>query len=708
MTIERTRCFYNSLFSLFVVLSFIQTYAALANSSAYHEDHETLAKVTLEDVVNARADDEIKRAFFGQSASGVLFVTDIKGFAEVRARALSALALCATKAISTEDILGFSRGSVSKENAFKTSEKYAKDHRGVKRSTIASFSNKRLSMDVSEACMKKSADANDDESGKFDLRRELEKLRDFADLVSRATLPRIDFILNDDDNHDNNHDNNHDGDLQRRSSRFERNFFSDALRSEASLDHFHVYESEKAREENINKTTSKTVVGDDDVDVNNEKSKGKHEHTDVGIAIIMTPAWVSGKDDDAPGNSRGLLVDGVAYDIPSDGMLVLLGEAARAWHPRRHNGKKSLLDEIKIPTHAVALEKGETRSWFGRMVLPNLNDQHPDSRVDLNFGEWLRGARELVTRYNNNQNNRMMVGNLDEQEKDAYFVSAACDGLPTRKIETTTRTTTNGASSEQNAMIQQQQKRRILADDGDCDEGTILCWLSCQAIPTGCNSTTAVCQVSGSNEIKGGSEHCDSCTPACPAVPNEVSGGQCNSNIAPTTMFMDGFSSGNDSNQPCVAFFFESWALKTKALVFAACLFTIFLGMSIEFTTKLRRKVRASSSSKHGQNNNNNNNTSTLTINIITLLLYATQVTAGYLLMLVSMTYHVPLFLSVIIGLTLGHALFSVYSSDAHTNKITSATTACCADARDSDQRSDGDTRSQTDSLERGLVIAEP
>ena len=40
-----------------------------------------------------------------------------------------------------------------------------------------------------------------------------------------------------------------------------------------------------------------------------EKKHGKHEHTDVGVAIVMTPAWVSGKDDQS--GSR-LLIDGVS------------------------------------------------------------------------------------------------------------------------------------------------------------------------------------------------------------------------------------------------------------------------------------------------------------------------------------------------------------------------------------------------------------
>jgi len=596
-------------------------------------------------------DDVVKSAFFGKSAPGVLFVKGLNGFEKTREESLRRLSECATTKKKE-------RVEEAKEDVFlRNSKAYSKEHPGVSRSTLAEFANKRLSMDVNAEC----AEGDDDA---FDLRRELEKLRDFADLVSQATLPRLDAILNANEGEDAN----------RRPTRMEKNFFSDALRSEASLDHFHVYASSDSS--SSSSSSSSSDPSEKRAKENEpEKKRGKHEHTDVGVAIVMTPAWVDGKDDQA--GSRGLLVDGVSYDIPNDGMLVLLGEAARAWHPKRHGStRNSLLDEIKIPTHAVALEKGETRAWFGRMVLPNLSDEHPDTNVNLNFGEWLNGARALVNRLNENETSGSSSAAID-------YVSAACDGLP--------------ATTENDESSVRFPQRRILADDGSCAEGTIYCWLSCQPIPTGCDASTAVCQESGTDKIwpddfgaNGSEAHCDSCAPACPAVPNENSNGQCNSNIPPTTMFMDGFSSGTDSNQPCVAFFFETWSLKSPGLVFAACLFTVFLGMSIELCAKLRRKVRGEGRRRRGD----------WTTTLLTLTLYAFQVTAGYLLMLVSMTYHAPLFISVILGLTLGHAVFSVYSADGG-GKITAGTTACCAEARDDD---DFDRSDRSNSLDREIL----
>ena len=630
-------------------------------TAQFQNDLPTIPSV--QSLRSGKYDAIVENAFFGSSAPGVLFVGGLNGFEDTRRESLRRLAECAKRGKTPPE----EEPRVQEDVFLHNPKSYSKEHPGVERSTLAEFANKRLSIDVNAECAGRSAE---EDGNAFDLRRELEKLRDFADVVSQATLPRLDAILN----------AREDEEDSRRPSRMERNFFTDVLRSEASLDHFHVYASSEPSSSSSSSSFSSSSSSSERnaIDKEMEKKHGKHEHTDVGVAIVMTPAWVSGKDDQS--GSRGLLIDGVSYDIPSDGMLVLLGEAARSWHPKRHGRVgDSLLDKIKIPTHAVALEKGETRAWFGRMILPNLSDEHPDTNVNLNFGEWLNGARALITRLNGNEHVNGMIGSSSVVD----YVSVACDGLPT-------------TSDEESSGL---PLRRILADDGSCAEGTIYCWLSCQPIPAGCDASTAVCQDSGTDKIwpddfgaNGGEAHCDSCSPACPAVPNESSNGQCNSNIPPTTMFMDGFSSGTDSNEPCVAFFFESWSLKSPELVFAACLFTIFLGMSIELCAKLRRKVRRA----RGESLRRGSAMSTA----LTLLLYAFQVTAGYLLMLVSMTYHVPLFFSVVIGLTLGHAVFSIYSSDGG-GKITSGTTACCAEARndDDDQSSD-----RSNSLEREIL----
>ena len=62
------------------------------------------------------------------------------------------------------------------------------------------------------------------------------------------------------------------------------------------------------------------------------------------------------------------------------------------------------------------------------MILPNLSDEHPDLNVNLNFGEWLNGARALVNGINRNEDVKETSGSSSDV---IDYVSAACDGLPT-------------------------------------------------------------------------------------------------------------------------------------------------------------------------------------------------------------------------------------------------------------------------------------
>ena len=56
-----------------------------------------------------------------------------------------------------------------------------------------------------------------------------------------------------------------------------------------------------------------------------------------------------------------------------------------------------------------------------------------------------------------------------------------------------------------------------------------------------------------------------------------------------------------------------------------------------------------------------------------TLVMYTVQISAGYLLMLISMTYHAVLFVGVVLGLVLGHAAFNITAPVA-----SGGASACC------------------------------
>jgi hypothetical protein len=120
-------------------------------------------------------------------------------------------------------------------------------------------------------------------------------------------------------------------------------------------------------------------------------------------------------------------------------------------------------------------------------------------------------------------------------------------------------------------------------------------------------------------------------------------------------MLMGGFEVAGGSNsvntKTCVILFFKAWKLNSAAKFAAACLGVFVLGFCIEALITLRRKIV---------------NRKRIFVNIplparkgLVIFLFGVNLILGYLAMLVAMTYSVELFLCVVAGLILGHAIFN-------------------------------------------------
>ncbi|OUS49580.1 hypothetical protein BE221DRAFT_188880 [Ostreococcus tauri] len=548
---------------------------ALACARAAASAHDALPRATLEAIRSGAADDAIRRAFIGERAPGAMIVTNVNArYVEARREGLTRLATCA-RATEAAEANGLARSAAWED-----------EHGGATRASMAALARERLRVDVDDAC---------DRTGR--MRGDLETLRDGADVVSRETLRRLDAAFH-----------NATG-----------GFFERSARSEMSLDHFHAYRAPS------------TAHDADDVE-------GKHAHTDVGVAIVMTPALILGEKR-AAGGSRGLFVGDIEPDLPDDGMVVMLGEAARAWAPGLSPELRRL---IKVPTHAMKLT-GE-RAWFGRMVLPQKDHVHPT--IDMSFGTWHTGAMKVA-----------MSSNAEAES--ARWAAVAC---PSPAHE---------ESAASDSLVTQTSRRRLLADEGSCTAlGQKYCWHACQDLPAECNDTSLVQCVDQTNgQLVSGDQH--NAVLRCPASNAE---GFCNTAITPTTMYMDGFTlSTKNTFKPCVALLFKGWSLRTPALLALGFFATVCMGMSIEALASLRRNLQNPGFC-------NCHNIPSTRSRAYATSVYAVQITFGYLLMLVSMTYHVALFCAVIVGLILGHVVFGANAP------VAANTTACCAHASPSDK----------------------
>ena len=108
-------------------------------------------------------------------------------------------------------------------------------------------------------------------------------------------------------------------------------------------------------------------------------------------------------------------------------------------------------------------------------------------------------------------------------------------------------------------------------------------------------------------------------------------------------MYMDGF---HWIDSTCVIYLFSSWVLTTPAKLVLASFGTILFGMSLELVIQCRRFLMAKMSAGR-------------TRLVASGFFYGLQLTMGYFIMLIVMTYSGPLFFSVIIGLIGGHLLFN-------------------------------------------------
>jgi len=107
-----------------------------------------------------------------------------------------------------------------------------------------------------------------------------------------------------------------------------------------------------------------------------------------------------------------------------------------------------------------------------------------------------------------------------------------------------------------------------------------------------------------------------------------------------TSMYMDGF---HWTNPTCVIYLFPAWVLSTSQSLIGACFGTIFFGIALEGVILQRRRTVKSFPENSWKRN------------AVSTFLYGVQLTMGYFIMLVVMTYSGPLFMSVVFGLMIGH-----------------------------------------------------
>jgi len=153
------------------------------------------------------------------------------------------------------------------------------------------------------------------------------------------------------------------------------------------------------------------------------------------------------------------------------------------------------------------------------------------------------------------------------------------------------------------------------------------------------------------------------------------------------TMYMDGFrlTLSQNHDAPCINLFFPQWTLNTRERFFLAMAGVLLLGVAIEGVATTRTKYLAKVGLTEGGRRE-----SSVRVQLVMTLCHGLQACMGYLLMLVTMTYSIELFLCTVSGLSVGYFISLSYRA----LPSSSATSPCC-DFSEEDSVSNGSSEYQ-------------
>ena len=459
-------------------------------------------------------------------------------------------------------------------------------------------------------------------------------------------------------------------------SRNADSFVSTILTAE-SLEHFHIFSSNNSPSFESHEAVQKKTL---------------ELHADMGLFIIMTPAEYLNLDDSSSvrqdvldGGSEAFhleLPDGeiVVPTFPRGSLLVMNGEGATRWMRAEKGARKPY-----APAHEVSLPplKGQSRVWFGRMYLP---------------------SRQAV-----------LQDELSSADGKAVTFNAYRDQTYRAFRDRSPQTASTVGCSP---------SRRSLKDEGSCGPNEFYCWMTCMTTATlGCSSAPSQisCEEPGTGLLwpqdfllpDGSPGHCFDCELTCapppppgsppplpplpprpppppfsvpppspprlppsppsppsplpppPPAPPVQASGFCSSRLTPISMWMTGFQfSGRGSGYPCIVYMWPEWPLNTVTKFVVACIGTFFMGIACAALGFLRKRtwdLKAKWTQSIPPPSSPRIPLQMWGLMLYITFLYMVQLTLGYFLMLLVMTYQAELFIVTVLGLSTGHLIFDVY-----------------------------------------------
>jgi len=350
-------------------------------------------------------------------------------------------------------------------------------------------------------------------------------------------------------------------------------------------------------------------------------------HTDNGLLLIITPFQEHPLQ---VKNKEGEIVE--TGEIGDDALLVLVASALPNWLLK---GTDSSAKFFPVP-HAVPslVNNISPRTVFARMKVVPL-DAFPTNMATQKlkkktlFEEYFTGVKSPASE-------------VCPIKKPAYQLSL-------EKSWDTLKTT-------------------------ECSKSQAYCWMNCLDLPSSCAADQVECINKDSKPCctDTRTEDCEnmdqSCSWECKARDGNNTGDSfCNGQG--TDMYMQGFTASGNTKDACVILLFKSWVLDTRIKFAVGCVGVIILGIAIEGLLCLRREIQSRKILLRIRG---------VARRASIVFLFTLNISSGYLAMLVAMTYSVELFICMVVGLVVGHAIFNTEAA------VGESVDPCCASQRES------------------------
>ena len=328
-------------------------------------------------------------------------------------------------------------------------------------------------------------------------------------------------------------------------------------------------------------------------------------HTDNGLMIAMTTGLY---ENGAPSSKSGLYITlpngkNVKVSAADSSLVLLMGEGAAKWFA------PVLGKSFRAVPHAlfVDIPVGEknSRSWFGKMHLPPSDAIVAEGSRPLAYGAY-----------------------HSVESRPGAFLPAACE------------------ASQWSVFVQ----------DVGCAENELMCWNKCQSVASLPCGMAAQCINLKTDELSPPTAMCMDgaypdgtyCVLECLDHPANASSLDDYCSGEGTSMSMSGFVSvvsDQAGTSPCINVLFDTWTLDSAGKFAAACLGVLVTAVAVQYLQLLRGRAKSLAADPTRRR-------------LVKIALFSVQLLLSYFLMLVAMTYSAELFSMVIVGLSIGYALF--------------------------------------------------